>query len=237
VDISVDTKPLTRFMDDFERRQVPYALSNTLNDVAALAQYRNRERMGSVFTLRRKKWADDNVKITKFAKKNDLVSTLAIQSPGGGTRSDILGKFERSTQKTPHGGRSIVVPANAKVNKQGIIPQSARPKAFNFRRVGGAKALSHNTTQRIRGGIGRGALEVYEGDKRTVMIRNAQGTGVILQRVGRGKNKAGMRVLFFLTPKVKLKPDLHFVDVARQAATHAPGFFKARFAEAMSTAR
>lgn len=216
---------------------MPYALSKTLNDVGALAQYRERQRMGNIFTVRRKAWVDNSVKTTKFAKKNDLVTEIAIESPGGGTRSDILGKFETQTQKLPHGGRSVVIPVAARKSKADIVPQGMRPKAFNFKRVGGSRALNHNYSQKIRGGVGRGALEVYEGDKRTVMIRNAQGKGVVLQRVGKGKKHQGMRVLFFLTPKVKLTANLKFIDTAKEAATHAKDFFAARFAEAMFSAK
>lgn len=237
MEITVDTRDLIKGLNDFEQRQVPYALSNTLNDVAKLTQYRVRQRMGSIFTVRRKQWVDNNVKITNFAKKGDLRAAVQIQSPGGGNRSDILAKFEDQTTKAPKSGRSIAVPVEAKRNKADIIAKGARPKAFNFRRVGGSKALSHNVTQRIKGGIGRGALEVYEGDKRTVMIRNAQGKGVILQRVGRGKNRDGMRVLYYLTPRVTISPDLRFVLNAREAVAHVKDFFAARFAEAMSTAR
>lgn len=226
-------------MDDFAQRQVPFALSNALNDTAKLFQYREREHISDVFTVRRKAWVDNSVKVTEFATKRKLSATVAIQSPGNGDRSDILGKFETQTSKTPaKGGKSIAVPMDAKRLSSGILADSARPKAFNFKRVGGQRALNHghSTNKSIRGGIGRGALEVYEGDRKTVLIRNAQGKGVVLQRVGRGK-RAGMRVLFFLTPRVKLTPNLDFIDTAKEAASHIGEFFKARFAEAMHSAR
>lgn len=223
-------------MTDMEQRQVPYALSNTLNDVAKLFQYRQQQHDASIFTQRRADWQKKSVKITQFAKKNDLVSSVAIEAPGDASRSDILGKFENQTVKLPHSGRSLAVPVNGKAAD--IIPKGRRPKAFNFHRVGGKQALNatHHASKNIRGGVGRGALEVYEGDKRTVMIRNAQGKGVVLQRVGSGK-RAGMRVLFFLTPRVRLHPNLQFIPHAQEAAIHAKDFFAARFAEAMSTSR
>lgn len=238
MNISIDTRELTRYLNDFEQRQAPFALANTVNDVAKLTQYREREHIGNIFTVRRKSWVDNNVKITEFATKRKLSATVAIQSPGNASRSDILGKFESSTSKRPISGKSLAIPVDAKRNSTGIVPQNARPRAFNFKRVGGARMAGHasHLKKGIRGGVLRGALEVYEGDKRTVMIKNANGQGVILQRVGRGK-RAGMRLLFTLTPKAKLTPNLKLYDTAKEAATHVAEFFRARLAEAMHSAR
>lgn len=232
VNITIDTKGLTAFLDDFQQRQVPFALSNTLNDVGALFQYREREHIAQVMNVRRKDWVDKNVKITHFAKKTELYTSVEIQSPGGGDRSDILAKFEQNTSKSPTSGSAIAVPVDAKRNKAGIAP---RLKSFHFKEVHGPKHVAP-LKARIRSGILRGALQVFEGDKKTVMIKNAKGQGVILQRVGRGK-RAGMRTLFYLTPRVKLTPNLQFLAHAQEAATHAAAFFRARFAEAMSTAK
>lgn len=236
MNIVVDTKQLTRYLDDASERQFPFAMANTLNDVAKLDQYRERERMAGIFTIRRKQWVDNNVKITQFATKRDLTAIVAIEAPGKTNRSDIIGKFEGQTEKRPFGGhKSLAVPVAVKRNKADIITGGNRPKAFNFREVHGPQHVAP-LKKNVRSGILRGQLQVFEGDKKTVMIRNAQGRGVILQRVGRGK-RAGMRVLFVLTPRVKLTPNLDFLETARAAATHAKDFFSARFAEAMSTAK
>jgi hypothetical protein len=234
VEIIVNTEPLTRYLGDFEQRQVPYALSQALNDVAKLFQYRERQHMASIFTIRRKQWVDNSVKITQFAKKGNLVASVAIESPGG-RNSDILGKFESQTLKTPKDGHSLAIPAEAKRNKSDIILKSARPKAFNFREVVGPKHVSPLKAN-VRSGVLRGALKVFEGDKKTVMIRNAKGQGVILQRVGKGK-RAGMRLLYTLAPKAKITPNLRFVVNAREAATHVGEFFRVRFAQATATAK
>jgi hypothetical protein len=239
VEIIVNTEPLTRYFDDFEQRQVPYALSNTLNDVAKLFQYRERQHIGQQFTVRRKQWVDNSVKITEFATKRKLQATVAIESPGGGKRSDILGKFESQTSKRPRSAPSLFIPVAARANNTAIVPDSLRPKNLHFREVGGSKGAghaSHLSSKRMRAGVLRGGLKVYEGEKRTVMIRNSRGEGVVLQRVGRGK-RAGMRLLFTLAPKATLTPNLKFILNARDAVTHVKGFFAARFAEAMSTAR
>lgn len=239
MEIEIDSKPLTRFMEDFALRQAPYALSQSLNDTAKLFQYRQREHMHGIFTVRRKAWVDNSVKIRPedFATKRKLVATVRIESPGNGNRSDILGKFETQTVKRPQ-GTSLAIPVGARRNSSDIVPQSARPKAFKFKEVGGSRMAGHasHTNKRMRRGVLRGALKVYEGEKRTVMIRNAQGQGVILQRVGKGK-RAGMRLLFTLAPKARLTPNLNFVTNAREAVTRFADFFRARFAEAMSTAR
>lgn len=237
--VEIDTRQLTAFLNDFERRQVPFAASNALNDTAKLFQYRERQHMGNIFTVRRKPWVDNSVKITDFATKRSLTATVAIEAPGQKNRSDILGKFETQTQKTPKSGRTIAVPVDVRRSKADIITKANRPKAFNFREVGGAalfKAAKHSK-KHVAGGILRGALRVYQGDKRTVMIRNAQGEGVILQRVGGSGHKGGMKVLYRLTRRVMITPDLDFIDQARLAAEHCHDFFAIRLREAMLSAR
>jgi len=238
MEITIDASGLNAFLDDFQRRQAPFALSNALNDTAKLFQYRQQQHDRKFFKkARRQDWLDRNVKITKFSTKRDLTAEVAIRAPGNDSRSDILGKFETQTEKRPR-GKSLAVPLDVKRTTTDIIAQSMRPKAFNFKRVGGKRAVEHgySVNKNMRGGIGRGALEVYEGDKRTVMIQNAQGKGVVLQRVGRGK-RAAMRVLYILTPRAKLDPKLMFIENAKEAVTHFADFFRARFAEAMSTAK
>jgi hypothetical protein len=240
VEIIVNTEPLTRYLGDFEQRQVPYALSNTLNDVAKLFQYRERQHIGQQFTVRRKQWVDNSVKITEFATKRKLQTTVAIESPGGGKRSDILGKFESQTSKTPHGGgRSIAVPVDVRRSKADIITKANRPRAFNFKEMGGSHLvnIAKKTKKHVAGGILRGALKVYQGEKRTVMIRNNDGQGVILQRTGGTGHKGGLKVLYRLTKKVMITPNLNFIDQAQQATRHAGEFFAARFREAMQSGR
>lgn len=239
MEITVDASSLTRYMDDFHQRQVPFALANSLNDVAKLFQYRQREHMGQIFTVRRKAWVDNAVKISEFATKRKLSATVEILTAGGKSRSDILAKFETYTVKTPRSAPTLFIPAAARANPGAIVPSSLRPKNLHFKEVGGSRMAGHASrlhSKHLRGGVLRGALKVYEGEKNTVMIRNAQGQGVVLQRVGRGK-RAGMRLLFTLAPKAKLTPNLQFVAHAREAVTHIGEFFKARFAEAMYSAR
>jgi hypothetical protein len=239
MNVDIDTRQLVRFLDDCAQRQYPYAAMQSLNDVALLFQYRQREHMHGIFTNRRRDWIDRSVKITAFAKKGSLIATVAIESPGGGNRSDILAKFESQTSKQPRDGRSLFVPVDARRNAAGIIPDSARPKAFHFKEIGGSHLANatKGMTRHLAGGVLRGALRVYQGEKGTVMIRDNTGHGVILQRTRRGKKHEGLRLLFRLTPRAKLTPNLEFMAHATLAAKSFPDFFAVRFRDAQATAR
>lgn len=202
---------------DHVKRQLPFATSKALADVALEFQKRQRGHHGKIFTLRRRDWAEKNVKIEHFPTKSELFARIAIVAPGDPSRSDILGKFQEQTQKRARGG-SIAIPAEAKRTKADIVRKGERPKAFNFRTEGGRTV----------------------GDKRTfiVPLRRQAGARGIFQRVGKGKG-ARIRMLFFLKPgAVPIDPDLDFYEIAMETVrTTWSEKFDRRLREALSTAR
>src|SRR5690606_24052326 len=109
-----------------------------------------------------------------------------------------------------------------------VVPRGRKPRAYEFR---------------LRG-VGRGGVEVYEGNRRTVMIRRPDGRGVILQRVGRGGRRTvagrdpNLRVLWRFAPAVTIDDRLEFVEtVTRTVKERWPKEFASAFREAVSTAR
>lgn len=207
IDLKVDLTPFTLFLTDIERRQMPYASARALSALAIDVQQAERARLREVFTLRREQWADRSIKITHFAKKKEPWARIAISPPGanGADRSNILGKFEDQTQKVPRDGHSIAIPVAESLGRKGtgIIPHRNRPSGLNFRANGGA----------------------IQGDRGTFLIRLPNGRGLILQRQGRGRGRRGARahgssadtkVLYWLQPRVRITPDLHYVITAER---------------------
>lgn len=233
MDITVDTKPLTRFLNDFEQRQVPFAAANSLNDTAKLFQSRQQQHMGNIFTVRRQEWVRNNVKIRPedFATKRKLVATVRIESPGGGDRSDVIGKFETQTVKRPREGNTTAIPVEARRQRTGIIRRGER--------VGAIKPF-----------VGATGRMLGKGKQRTFMLDMGGGQKGIFQRVGARSKKArgihgplmggrdrNLKLLFLLRPSTPLVPNLKFVHNAHEAVRHFADFFGARFKEAMRTAR
>lgn len=218
-------------MDDFHQRQVPYALSNALNDTGKLFQYRQRAHMATIFTERRKDWVDKNVKITHFATKRELYATVKIEAPGDPSRSDILAKFERDRVKRPIQGSTTAIPVEAMRARTGVIRKGERIGAIGPFTQGAGRLIG-------------------KGNKRTFMLDLGGGKKGIFQRVGAGSRKArgihgplpkgrdrNLKLLFLLKPSTPITPNLEFVLHARDAVTHFPEFFRSRFAEAMASAR
>jgi hypothetical protein len=215
--IAVRSDPALRSLEHIAR-QLPFAVSKALNDLGIEFQRVERAHLGRAFTLRRRDWAEKNVKITHFAKKTDLHTTIAIESPGDPSRSDILSKFESDTQKRPKDGKSIALPVDAKRSKADIVRKAERPRAFNFR-------LEGNRTV---------------GDRRTFIlpIRSQPGARGIFQRVGKGRGSR-IRLLFFLKPgAVPIDPDLDFYENAMTTINNQwREKFDSRLREALATAR
>lgn len=190
-------------LKDLHAKQLPFATALALTNTALAFQEEQRKQMAGHFTERRPDWVNKSVKITHFARKTDnpIVATVAIESPGGGSRSDELGKFEQGGDKTSREGGSIAVPDEAKRTKTDIVARSARPRAFGFTVWGtGPKAT------------------VYRGQRRTFMIKPSAGQGGgIYQRVGKGKGST-IRQLFSLAKRVRIDRRLGFYPTAQKVA-------------------
>lgn len=201
INIVVDYKHVVRHLDDLAERQIPFALAKSLNATVAAPrsgssglvtiQGEERLQLRKAFELRRPEWADRSIKVTHFATKKEPWATIGIHPPGsaGGSRADILGKFETDREKKPKDGHTIAVPVSSRIKRsnKGIISKRDRPRAYNFRQVGNA----------------------IRGDRGTFIVRNPDGSGWIFQRT-----KRGVFPLYRLLTEVEIDPDLHFVETA-----------------------
>lgn len=202
--------------------QIPFATSKAINWTALDFQRAERAHMEEIFTIRRKSFMRQSVKIKPFATKTKLEAKVAIDSPGG--RSDIFAKFETDSIKGPFRGRSVAVPTDAVPRTgAGIIRKGWRPSQ-----------LFQNTSQHGQGRVFRQRGNVYVGAKNTLLIRKPGGRGTIFLRQRGGDLVA----LYQLVPFVRISPDLEFIETAQKTVdrTWADNFSRA-FDAAVGSAR
>ena len=169
LDIKPDIELLLKDMGTMRLKQVPYALSRTINKMLLNIQQVQREHQRRAYTIRRRDFADRAVKIGRgdFATKDRLVGRVGYQ----GDQGDIFAKFEAGGEKRSPSGRNVWTPTSfARRTKSDIITKGNRPHGLNLRPV-------HSS-------IAKGST-LYRGDKRTLMIRYRDGSGLVLQRFGR----------------------------------------------------
>lgn len=165
--VSLDATDVDRKLLHLHSHQVPFATSVALNEVAKQGQARQHRHMLTTFNVTRPAFVGKAVKIKPFATKRSHEVVLKIEPPGGAGRADVLSKFEDGGTKTARDGGRLAIPVDARRGRTGALSKSQRPKAFNFRLKGSGPTA-----------------QVYEGDKRTFMIRRNDGTGGIFQRLG-----------------------------------------------------
>lgn len=211
ISVTLDVANALATLTAWEQTQVPFAMANTLNDLAVDFQTQEFLHEADIFTLRRPDWVRRSNKITHFANKAELFATVTVSPPGAPNRADIIGKFESETEKTSiRPGGLLAVPIGARRGKTNVILPSQRPKAFNFRQVG----------KRILG------------DKGTFIVTLADGRQMILQR--HGKNQ--VQALYVLTPQVPITPDLEYLKTAEwTVANRFQQRFDARWQQALAT--
>lgn len=164
--ITSDVERLTAELGQMGLRQVPYALSRTINAMLLNIQDVQRAEQRKAFVIRRPTFIERLVKIGRgdFATKDRLVGRVGYQ----GERSDLLAKFEAGGPKRSPSGAPIWTPLEAQRSKADVITKGNRPKGL-----------------RLRLTSSKAGVKVYKGDRRTFMIRQADGSGLVLQRLGR----------------------------------------------------
>lgn len=179
-------------------RQIPYATSVAINDTAKQIQENQRQHQGKVFEIRRPHFFNRAVKIAQFARRDSLTARIAIDPPGGIQNAPILTRHEKGGVRRPMaGGRALAVPIEARRTRAGVVRRNERPRSFQF--------------QRAYSSIGT-RTEIYLGNRRTFMIRKADGSGTILRRYARGQSGTmhGVVTLYRLVPQANIAERLRF---------------------------
>lgn len=193
-------------LPDYLVRQLPHVMRLGINRTLQEAQEAQRAEMARRFTLRRRQWARSAVKITQFARRDQLEGELRIVTPGDPSRTDILTQHERTGRKRPRSGRSIAIPEEGSPvlkTRRSVVRKQDRPREL----------LS----------------QASSGGRRTVFVRETpDGKRAIFQVITKGRNqhtKRGrpkksstskrrvvrtLKLLYRLKPSVPLDGRLNF---------------------------
>lgn len=215
-------RKVTRFVHTVFSDQVPFAQSFAVRQTGLDFQKAQRQRLTQIFEQRRPRWQARSVKVTEWPTKQKPEMRIAIESPGG--RSDILGKFETETSKSPFRGRSVAVPTeHVPRTGAGVIRKGWRPRE-----------LFENPQQHGRGPVIATKGNVYRGTKGSFIVRRPGGRGTIFRR----ERSGAVVVLYQLVPRVRIDPELEFIDTAKRVVNERwePNFLDA-FDFAIRTAR
>ncbi len=213
--ITWDPRELYAGLIALKEDQVPFALSQTLNEAAKLFQAAERRGIAARFTLRRPDFILNGVWISHFSNKRDSPLYVQVEIE---PRRDFLYKFEPGETKVPRGAH-LAIPIDARPGIGAIVPAELRPKALG---------LAAHTT--------KSGAEQWKGAQRTFLLTLANGDPAIMQRTG--PKPTDVRVLFTMKTSAPTPASLHFQDTARGTILEAidrnfPRFFRA----AMRTAR
>ena len=154
-------KEATRFLNDFQKKQIPFAVATALNETANQARDEIVKHLQSSFTLRTGWWKPR----TRYginvqpAKKTSLVSEVFTKAPW-------MGLQETGGIKAPR-GKNIAVPSPyVKRSKRDLITQANRPRNLKNSFIGRSKSGQETIFQRIGRGKNRVIRAMYFLEKR-----------------------------------------------------------------------
>jgi hypothetical protein len=187
-------------------RQLPFAFARAANNTANDVQYQIQRALPGEFTLRRADFITRTIYRTPgqdFATKSHLEAAVRVNPA-----RDFLAKFEDGGTKTSTSGKTLPIPIIRATDKTLIIQ---RGDALSVQRLLAAINISGGKllTPRVRKGKLRASID----PSKVFLVQSAKGT-FIVQRTGPGTT----RVLYAFERSVPIKPQLHFDDIAMQAA-------------------
>lgn len=130
VTFQIDSTKLENSLGQFAG-QVPFILQKAINDTVVDAQKAVISRANDVFTIRRQQFLKQTMKITQFAKKDNLQAVLQVSDIGGQKTADVFGKFEVGGNKRPFNGSRLAVPTEfIKPKNSRVISAIKRPRTL-----------------------------------------------------------------------------------------------------------
>lgn len=146
-------------------KQFPFATYKALNRLVLEAQRVQRRHQRRVFTIRRKTYWEQSVKITKFAKKADLRAVIDVDPKGKVPKFEIWRRQEYGGTRVPVQGRKkLAIPPREKsrfsrvgltFTGAGLIPKRLRPanlkRKFTIDFGGGRVGLFRRLGRRQKG--------------------------------------------------------------------------------------
>jgi hypothetical protein len=226
--IRVDINAALAGLQNVRANQIPYATSRALNDCADKAVDDLVAWVKGIFTFRgnsawvRSRW----FKSEKSNKKSLTAYVLGM--------FDYLLLHEEGGIKTPHRGATLAVPLGTLRYKR--IPASLRPRYLLGNDLQGmlkSASLGPRSRKKQLAQFGKGFIVDLNG-KRFIAMRTTQDIGIVAS----AKRLKGLRLLYYLTPAVRIVPRLRMhATVQTTVKREFERAFAFRMEQAMRTAR
>lgn len=185
-------------------KRIAFAVVNSINATAKLAQRAMQLRAEDVFTIRKAEFIRRQVAVIKpFANVNQGRAYAEI-AVGQKPRRLLLALFEKGGEREPFRGKSIAVPIEARPSKGASVPEELFVKRLGFKRQ---PATTTDARRRRRKGAVRRSFVGLLG---TYLVPKAG----IFQRIGRGVSRA----LYVFARPFRLRPVLGFEETVREVA-------------------
>lgn len=110
------------------QKQLPYVLSQTINNTLLDAQQVQQERMLQTFIIRRPNFVKNSIKLSQFARKDTLTGILEVADVGAKPTADIWERFETGGTKTAKSGKLAIPTQLVTTSKTGVISKAKRPR-------------------------------------------------------------------------------------------------------------
>lgn len=245
ISIRVDPSKALGNLTDAQERQLPFAVSMAINRTANDAQSAERYRVKASFKLRREAFNLRGVYISKQDRANKTTWRAVIQIQAD---RDYLNKFEAGGEQMPH-GRFRWIP-NRDMFKSRIIGAGdpLHPKNHKFHKDPSGRMLGNERTFMVKT-KGNGQVLVLQREDKRLTKRSSRLSSFTLDNVAVGmgprtrKQKAlsrtaGVRMLYRLTTRYKVRAQLEFYDtVSRTVQDVWPARMREALAEAMRGAK
>jgi hypothetical protein len=156
--ITIDTTAARKALGSMAR-QLDFAASKAMNGVMYEAQKQIRQELGQHFTVRRKTFIEQSIKV-KPTHKTKLVGAIGVFPRPNSSIDEALAAQEFGGERpNPNGGR-VAVPLAARPTPQSITPPGKWPgklkNTFTLKGKGNFELLLQRTKKRTHGPVQKG---------------------------------------------------------------------------------
>lgn len=124
IDVSLDIKPFTRWLNDAAAKHVPFATARTLTELAKAGQRVVRGEIDRQMTVRRP-WVKQGIAVRAAQRKDGLDGMSAEVGSRDWYMADQLADAS-SDRKAKKGGKQFL-PKGARKSKASLVPKGLRP--------------------------------------------------------------------------------------------------------------
>lgn len=210
----------TSRLDSIAREQLPFALSQAINDLAKEAAEEARKEAASTLNVKRRSFLNAFIRAPAEhrATKRKLSARVMVGAPRSAmpSRGEILTQHEDDGRKTPTSSKYVAIPSHNISGKSG-----------------GKRSVSRGMELRNFKPFTRDAKGKLVGQRGTFMAKTRDGTPLLMQR--RGKVA---RVLWLFVRQSRLTAKLGFAKaVRRRVSGDVSRLVGARLTQAIASAR